>query len=88
MDKLLLTEEEQGKVRAKIPGTTNVIEFAREVSKRIAKAQLDKAQVLKAEGRRELIEFLAFNSYKQFPKDEDLHLNYIDWHKLQKEIGE
>lgn len=37
--KTLLTPEEKGKIRAKIPGTTNVIEFALEVSDRTAKAQ-------------------------------------------------
>lgn len=35
----LLSKEKQGKVRAGIPGTANVIDFAREVSKRTAQAQ-------------------------------------------------
>ncbi len=38
-EETVLTDEKLGRIRAFIPGTTNVIEFAIQVSKKTAKAQ-------------------------------------------------
>jgi len=53
--RLLLTPGALGKIRAKIPGTSNVIVFARQVSDRTAKAQLAYCKPLIEKAERERI---------------------------------
>ena len=57
-DKRLLTDEELLNVRAKVPGTTSVIQFAEEVSIGTAKAQLAKADKAHQQEIEEIGEFI------------------------------